>query len=208
MKKKKNVKQKFSLEKIEKLVNFLLEFRILKHLPRASLSYLKGPLKENVAEHSFYTAIIGWILAKLETANENKILKMCLIRNLVKARGGERNLINKFYSQPLNDPKIIEEISKNYQLEEFSLEKLFKEFYAEKTLEAKLVKDADILAGMLLEKEGFNLGNQKAKKWLTVSLNRLKTKKARQFGEQLIKTDSDEWWLELVNKYVLETKFL
>ena len=65
MKKKKLVKSKASLEKTKNLVNLLLEFRILKYLPRASLPYLKGPLKENVAEHSFYTTIIGWILAIL-----------------------------------------------------------------------------------------------------------------------------------------------
>ena len=114
MKKKKIIKSKASLEKIKNLVNFLLESRILKYLPRASLPYLKGPLKENVAEHSFYTTIIGWILAKLEKADEDKVLKMCLIHDLAEARGGERNLINKFYTQPLNEPRIIEEITKNY----------------------------------------------------------------------------------------------
>ena len=208
MKKKKLVKSKASLEKIKNLVNFLLESRILKYLPRASLPYLKGPLKENVAEHSFYTTIIGWILAKLEKADEDKVLKMCLIHDLAEVRGGERNLINKFYTQPLNEPRIIDEIAKNYKLKDFSLEKLFKEFYKEKTLEAKISRDADVLAGMLLEKETFDLGNQKAKKWLAVSLSRLKTKKAQQFGRELVKTDSDEWWMKLVRKYVLGTKFL
>jgi putative hydrolase of HD superfamily len=208
MKKKKLVKSKASLEKTKNLVNLLLEFRILKYLPRASLPYLKGPLKENVAEHSFYTTIIGWILAKIEKADEDKVLKMCLIHDLAEARGGERNLINKFYTQPLNEPKIIEEITKNYKLKDFSFEKLFKEFYREKTLEAKISKDADILAGMLLEKETLDLGNQKAKKWVAVSLSRLKTKKAQQFGRELVRSDSDEWWMKLVRKYVLGTKFL
>lgn len=208
MRKRKITKSKASLEKIKKLVNFLFESRILKYLPRASLPYLKGPLKENVAEHSFYTTMIGWILAKLEKADENKVLKMCLVHDLAEVRGGERNLINKFYTQPLNEPKIIQEISKTYKLKDFSLEKLIKEFYAEKSLESKLVRDADVLAGMLLEKETLDLGNQKAKKWLVVSLSRLKTKKAQQFGRELIKTDSDEWWMKLVRKYVLGTKFL
>ena len=208
MKKKKIIKSKTSLEKIKNLVNFLLESRILKYLPRASLPYLKGPLRENVAEHSFYTTIIGWILAKLEKADENKVLKMCLIHDLAEVRGGERNLINKFYTQPLNEPRIIGEIAKDYKLKDFSLEKIFKEFYTEKSLESKLVRDADVLAGMLLEKETLDLGNQKAKKWVAISLSRLKTKKAQQFGRELVKTDSDEWWMKLVRKYVLGTKFL
>ena len=207
MKKKKIIKSKSSLEEIKRLVKLVFEFRILKHLPRASLPYLKGPIKENVAEHSFYTTIIGWVLAKLEKADEDKTLKMCLIHDLAEARGGERNLINKFYTQTLNEPRIIQEISQHYNLKDFSFNELFKEFYKEKTLEAKIAKDADVLSGMLLEKESLDLGNEKAKKWLTVSFSRLKTKKAQQFGQYLIKTDTDRWWWEVINKYILTTKF-
>ena len=194
--------------KIKNLVNFLFETRILKYLPKSSLVYLRSPFSENVAEHTFYVAIIGWILAKMEGANENKIIKMALIHDLAEGRGGERNLINKFYSQTLNEPKIIKEISKDYNLKNFEIEKLFKEFYEKKTKEAKLIKDADILADMILEKEVFDSGNQKAKKWLIVSLSRLKTKSGRKLGELLIKTNSDEWWLKVAKKYILLTKFL
>ena len=205
MRKKKVIKLN---SEVKKLVNFLFETRILKYLPRASLPYLKTPLKENVAEHTFYVTIIGWILAKLEKADENKIVKMALIHDLAEVRGGERNLINKFYNQTLNEPKIIREISKDHNLKNFEIEKLFDEFFEEKTKEAKIVRDADVLAGMLLEKEVFDSGNQKAKKWLIVSLTRLKTKSGKDFGELLVKTDSDFWWLEIAKRYILFTKFL
>ena len=194
--------------KIEKLANFLFETRILKHTPRASLPYLKTPLKENVAEHSFYTTIIGWVLAKLESANENKIIKMALIHDLAEARGGERNLINKFYSEPLNEPKIMEEIALTYGLKDFEIKEIFEEFFKGESKEAKIVKDADVLAGMLLEKEVFDSGNKKAKKWLDVSLSRLKTKSGKKLGKFILQTDSDEWWLEVAKKYLPLTKFL
>ena len=194
--------------KMKNLINFLFETRILKYLPKSSLVYLRSPFSENVAEHTFYVTIIGWILAKMEKANENKIIKMALIHDLAEGRGGERNLINKFYTQTLNEPKIIREISKDHNLKDFKIERLFEEFYKRKTKEAKIVKDADILADMLLEKETFDSGNQKAKKWLIVSLGRLKTKSGKKLGEFLIKTNSDEWWLRIANKYILLTKFL
>jgi putative hydrolase of HD superfamily len=194
--------------KIKKLANFLFETRILKYLPRASLPYLKTPLKENVAEHSFYTTIIGWILAKLESADENKIIKMALIHDLAEVRGGERNLINKFYSEPLNEPKIIDEISKTYDLKDFEIREIFEEFFKGESVEAKIVRDADVLAGMLLEKEVFDSGNEKAKKWLDVSLSRLKTEGGKELGRLIIKTDADEWWLEVAKKYLPFTKFL
>jgi putative hydrolase of HD superfamily len=194
--------------KIKKLANFLFETRILKYLPRACLPYLKTPLKENVAEHSFYTTIIGWILAKLESADENKIIKIALIHDLAEARGGERNLINKFYSRPLDEPKIIDEISKAYDLKDFEIKEIFEEFFKGESMEAKIVRDADVLAGMLLEKEVFDSGNEKVKKWLDVSLSRLKTKSGKELGKLIIKTDADEWWLEVAQKYLPFTKFL
>jgi putative hydrolase of HD superfamily len=189
-------------------INFLFETRILKYLPRASLPYLKSPIQENVAEHSFYVTIIAWILAELEKANKDKIIKMALIHDLAEARGGERNLINKFYSQTLNEPRIIKEISKEHNLKNFGIEKLFGEFFEEKTKEAKIAKDADVLGGMLLEKEVLDSGNQKAKRWLAVSLSRLKTKSGKDLGKLLIGTDSDAWWLEIAKKYILFTKFI
>jgi len=206
---KKAVKKKnLSSNNNEKLVNFMLEFRILKHLPRGSLPYLKGPIKENIAEHSFYTTIIAWILAKLEKADEDKTIKMCLIHDLAEARGGEKNLINKFYSSPNDEMRILQEISQDYDIEDFSLVKLFDEFNKEETPEARVAKDADILAQMLMEKECFDLGNFKAKRWLSTSLKRLKTKKGKQLGEMLYEIDSDKWWLTIVKKYILKTKFL
>ena len=73
--------------KMEKLANFLLELRALKHIPRASLAYLKGPIKENIAEHCFFTTMIAWALAKLEKADQDKVIKMCLIHDLAEGRG-------------------------------------------------------------------------------------------------------------------------
>jgi len=192
----------------KKLVDFLFETRILKYLPKSSLSYLRSPFPENVAEHTFYVTIIASILANLEKADENKIIKMALIHDLAEVRGGERNLINKFYSQTLNEPRIIKEISKDHNLKNFGIEKLFEEFFEEKTKEAKITKDADVLADMLLEKEVLDSGNQKAKRWLAVSLSRLKTKGGKDLGKLLIGTDSDAWWLQIAKKYILLTKFM
>jgi len=204
MKKKKIVKLNSNTKNF---INFLFEARILKYLPKSSLSYLKSPFPENVAEHTFYVTIIAWILAELEKADKDKVIKMALIHDLAEARGGERNLINKFYSQTLNEPRIIKEISKDHNLKIFEIEKLFQEFFGEKTKEAKITKDADILGDMLLEKEVFDSGNQKAKRWLAVSLSRLKTKSGKDLGKLLIKTDSDLWWLKIAKKYLPITKF-
>ena len=71
---------------VQNLINFILEFRILKYTPRASLPYFKNSVKENIAEHSFYTTIIGWVLAGMAKADADKVIKMCLIHDLTEVR--------------------------------------------------------------------------------------------------------------------------
>ena len=187
---------------MKNLIKFLWEYRMLKYIPRAGLQYLKGPANENVAEHSFYTAIIGWILAKLEKADEDRVIKMCLIHDLAEARRGERNLVNKIYSGESDELKIIKKISEDYELEDFSFRSLFQDFSKEETLESRIAQDADILSGMILEKECLDLGNKKALKWLEFSVKRLETKKAQELGEQLIEMDADMWWLEIIGRHL------
>ena len=210
--KEKSIEKITSLDKnhdfVKKFVNFILEYRILKHMPRGSLPYLKGPIQENIAEHSFYTTIIAWIMAVIEKADEDKVIKMSLTHDLAEVRGGEKNLINKFYTTPNNEQKIIEEVSQNYDLKDFSLAELFKEFNEAKTLEAKIVKDADVLAQMLLEKECLDLGNESAAEWLHFSQMRLKIKLGKELGKRLIEVESNEWWLEIDKLYLFKTKFL
>jgi len=193
---------------LETLACFMMELRNLKHIPRAGIVFLKGPTKENVAEHCFYTTIIGWILAKLEKANENKIIKMCLSHDIVEVRIGDENLINKFYSYPVNEPRVLREILTDSGFNHSDIENLFEEFFEGKTNDAKIAKDADILSQMIWEKECLDLGNKKAEKWVDFSLSRLKTRNGKALGKRIKDLDCDEWWVDLVKKYLLKTKFL
>lgn len=203
-------KKKREVEKveIEKLTNFLLGMRTLKYLPRASVYYLKGPIKENVAEHCYFTTLIAWILAKLERAVDDKVIKMCLIHDIAEVRVGDKPLIHKFYSRTLDEVRITREIINDYDMDKFKINAIFKEFWQQRSKEAKVAHDADILSQMMWEKENLDLGNKKAQKWVIFSLSRLKTKSGKELGKQIKKADSDEWWVEIVKKYILKTQFL
>jgi putative hydrolase of HD superfamily len=144
----------------------------------------------------------AWVLAKMEKANEEKVIKIALIHDLAEGRGGDRNLINKIYGGEINEIRLIEEISQDHGLEEFQIRELIKELFQEKTKEAKIVEDANHLAEMLWEKENLDMGNKKAKKWLDFHLQRLKTKNAKILGKLLMEMDSDEWWFKILEKYI------
>ena len=68
------------------IVNFFFETGMLKHVKRSGwwLINIKDP--ENIAEHSFRTAVIGYFLAKIEKVDADKVLKMCLFHDLHESR--------------------------------------------------------------------------------------------------------------------------
>jgi putative hydrolase of HD superfamily len=73
---------------------------------------------------------------------------------------------------------------------------LTREFNSCRTLEAKISRDADQLELILSLKEQQDLGNSYAGEWLTYALKRLCTHNGREMAEEILQTDSTEWWFE------------
>ena len=80
---------------MKKAVHFLFEVGMLKKTPRTGYQFL-GSGGESVADHSFRTAIIGFLLAdRDERADRNWVVLMCLFHDLPEARTGDQNYVNK-----------------------------------------------------------------------------------------------------------------
>lgn len=69
-----------------------------------------------------------------------------------------------------------------------------------KTLEAKIVHDADILALLVRLKEFMDQGNKQAESWFFANKERLRTKQGVKLGEVLSKTNSQDWWNDVKKK--------
>ena len=81
------------------LINFLFELGMLKKTPRSGYQFL-GSGQESVADHSFRTAIIGFMLSRQEPdADSYKTTLMCLFPELHEARTGVLNYVIKRYVQ-------------------------------------------------------------------------------------------------------------
>lgn len=187
------------------IANFFFEVGSLKRILRNSYqTFLDGG--ETIAEHSFRTAVIGYVLALLEKEegseiDENKVLKMCLFHDLPETRTGDQNLLHSKYVSA-DENKAIEDQFKNLFCGD-ELKNILKEYNEgkynqEKSLEAAVTKEADILEQFLTEKEYQEKGNTHAAEWMEYSKNRLKTANGKKIAEEIINGSSRDWWYGVV----------
>lgn len=182
------------MKTMKALINFLFEVGMLKKTPRTGYQFL-GSGQESVAEHSFHTAVIGYVLARDESrADPLKTMMMCLFHDLHEARTGDLNYVNKRYVS-VDEVRAVQDLGKGLPFGD-ELISLIREFNRGETIEACLSRDADQL-GLIVElKEQQDLGNKYAKEWLHYALKRLRTENAKKMAQEILKTDCTDWWFE------------
>jgi putative hydrolase of HD superfamily len=176
------------------LINFLFEVGMLKKTPRTGYQFL-GSGKESVAEHTFRMTIIGYLLSLQEPqADSMKTTLMCLFHDLHEARTGDHNYVNKRYVQ-IDEDKAVKDLANGLPFGD-KIVSLTREFTEGKSVEARISRDADQLDLILSLKEQLDLGNTYAREWLHYALKRLQTEAARSMAQEILETDSTEWWFE------------
>lgn len=179
------------------LANFLHEVGTLKRMVRNSYQTL-GWGGGTIAEHLFRCAIIGYCLAKIEKANEEKVIKMCLLHDICETRTGDFNFVHARYVRAYENEARKDQARGNPIGQEML--SLMEEFEKGESKEAILVKEADILEQLLLEKECFETGNQQAPLWMEYSISRLKSETGKELAKAIIAGSAKDWWWNLQNK--------
>ena len=178
----------------KRTVEFLFEVGMLKKTPRTGYQFL-GSGGESVADHSFRTAVIGYVLASQENdADRNKVVLMCLFHDLSEARSGDHNYMNKKYVEVDEESAIRDQVRELLFGDEIIA--LIHEFNSGDTLDARLSKDADQLDLILELKEQLDLGNPNAQDWLSFAFRRLHTDGAKKMAEEILTTHSTDWWFD------------
>ena len=176
------------------IANLLFEARILKDIPRSGFHFL-GLGRESVAEHSFLTTFIGYVLSQmLPEVDQLKLLQMCLIHDLTEARTGDLNYVQKKYVA-VDEPKAMADLTKDIPFGP-AINGLLQEFTAAQTLEAQLAHDADQLALILELKALHDAGNDGPSSWLPHVVARVQTEVGQKLAKQVLDTQSDAWWFE------------
>lgn len=178
-------------DRLTRLADLCFEAGMLRKTPRTGYQFL-GSGAENVAEHSFRTAVIGFMLANMAGADPYRTMALCLFHDLPEARTGDFNYVNKLYNTA--DPRrALADALAGTGLSATVLP-LHDELEAAATPEAALAQDADQIDLIANLKEELDLGNRYAADWIEASLGRLRTETGRRLARAIAETDHSAWW--------------
>lgn len=172
--------------------NFLFEVGMLNRTPRSGFQFL-GSGRQSVAEHLLRVTYLGFTLGRLvPEVNAERLLRMCLLHDLVEARTGDLNYENKKYVTS-DEKKALQELAATVPFGDEILE-LHEEFEEGNSLEARLARDCDQLETILFLKEQKDLGNPQTDDWLPFALKRLSETVSKELAESILNTPSSAWW--------------
>ena len=182
---------------MKNIANLLFEARILKEIPRSGFHFL-GSGKESIAEHTFSTTFIAYVLAQLQPdIDALKLISMCLVHDLPEARIGDLNTVQKSYVTA-DEAKALEHTTADLPFGS-AIKDLIEEYNQNTSMEAKLAHDADQIALILELKYLSDTGYAPPDTWLPHVIERVQTKIAQRVTQNIMQTHRDAWWL---NNYV------
>ncbi|MCR4666148.1 MAG: HD domain-containing protein [Desulfovibrio sp.] len=170
---------------------------MLRNTPRTGWAFL-GTNKESVAEHSFRTCVIAYVLAKMAGEDPGAVVQCCLFHDLHEARTGDFNYVYHRY----DTSKAREALSDATEGTGFAEEVLafFDAFNEKKTRIALLANDADqidLIANLVHE---LSKGNAFARDWLDSAIPRIETTEGKKLCDAILHTDPNHWWYDQVPK--------
>lgn len=124
-------------------LEFLFEISSLRNVRRSWIQQF-GITVANLSEHTFRVVWIALMIA-IEEKNSNidRIVKMALIHDIAESRTGDATPVQKKYVK-MNEEEALSDMLEDLGFKEEFME-LFEEYHERKTIESKIVKDADNL---------------------------------------------------------------
>lgn len=197
-------KAKTSQKELSALTDFIYEAGILARTPRSGLWFL-GSGSQSVAEHlsrsSFITLALCYLTPK---ANKHRAVLMTLFHDFAEGRTSDLNYVHQRYGR-LAEDEAMKDIAADVPFGP-EVHALYSEAKEKKTLEARLVKDADCLEWIATLREEEVKGNTKAREWIVGAAKRLKTPAGKQLGKFLVRTNPDAWWFDAKDEWFVDRK--
>jgi len=182
-----------------RLLDFIAEAGLLKRVKRSGWSVVGIPEAESVADHSYRCAVIGYVLARREGINAEKVLLMTLFNDLHEARITDLHKMAQAYIE-LKGP---EDRAFSHQISglpsgiDGEMARLRREYRRQKSPESVAARDADILECLMQAREYEQQGYSQAVKFLKKAPTFLETKSARALWREIKKADLNDWWFKI-----------
>lgn len=176
------------------VARFLYEAGTLKHTKRTGwwMAGVRDP--ESVAEHSWRTALLATIIAKLEGADPAQAAYLAVWHDSQETRTGDVNYLGKKYATEA-DPQAVtaDQVAGMPEILASAVRELVAEYEAKDSAEAICARDADKLECMIQGIEYKAQGYENAQRWIDNSRGRLTTKSANELADAVLATGSLDW---------------
>ncbi|MCF7890789.1 HD domain-containing protein [Candidatus Bipolaricaulota bacterium] len=192
-------------EDLANIARFIFELGQLKRTPRSGWLKLGVDNPESVAEHSFRTAAIGFLLGKLEGENSYEVAGYCLFHDMAETRTLDLDWLAQDYLKKrdyISSDVVNDQLSGLPKGLKGSLKELLDGSTKSEGVK-QVARDADLLELIFQAFEIAHQGNPLAEKWATNTLPSLKTDSGRQIGEFLKEKQREgrlnhlvTWWEE------------
>lgn len=186
---------------------FLVEAGHLKHTKRAGwwIAGVRDP--ESVAEHSYRTGVIAYVLALMEDADPHKAATLALFHDVPEARIGDIPSTGKqFVSTAPAEDVIATQTEHLPAALAGPIRDLIAEFEAKETPEARCAKDADKIECLLQAREYQAQGYQLTQPWVDTMVSAVRTEAGQRLVQAALTAPVDEWWREIVSSYGMSHK--
>ncbi len=181
-------------------IEFLFEISSLNNMARGWTQHT-GMRTASVPEHTYRMMWIALLLAKAESADEGKTLRMAFIHDIAETRVSDLSYVQKVYVNA-DEELAVKEMFAGPSFEGYT--SLLEEYERRECVEAKIIKDADNLDVTLEMKELASRGSDVAKRWIQemrpMVKEKLYTNSARELWDALLIADPDDWHIQ-TNKF-------
>ncbi|MFJ6382396.1 HD family hydrolase [Kitasatospora sp. NPDC092039] len=179
---------------LSSVANFLFEAGTLKQTKRTGwwMAGVRDP--ESVAEHSWRTALLASIIAKLEGADPARAAYLATWHDIAETRTGDVNYVGRKYATSA-DPEAVtaDQVVGMPEILASAVQELIAEYEAKESPEAICARDADKLECLIQGIEYRAQGYANAQRWIDNSRGRLTTKTAHELADTMLATDSLDW---------------
>ncbi len=173
----------------------MFEIGALRHIPR-QWSRFHLPFVQNLTEHHYRVTWLALIISAREgKGNAEKIMKMAIAHDIAESRTGDVDYLARQYVERHEDKAITDMLEDTSLKDEFL--KLWEEYEERKTIEARIVKDADNLDVDLDLREQASTGHRLADEWEPergyVGNHKLYTKSAKELHRAIWAANPHDW---------------